>query len=68
MSVYPFLGGGFPYYNRLQKKVGTLILASLLEKVDKAVDRMPRFIGLKKPVSSFVLLFDRQQVAADEKV
>ena len=27
----PFLGGGFPYYNRLQKKVGALILASLLD-------------------------------------
>ena len=26
----PFLGGGFPYYDRLQKK-GTLILTSLLQ-------------------------------------
>ena len=28
---FPLFGGGFAYYNRLQKKVGTLILTSLLE-------------------------------------
>ena len=30
-----FLGGGFPYSNRLQQKVGTLILTSLLEDLDE---------------------------------
>ena len=30
-ALLPFFGGGFPYFNRLQKKVGTLILTSLLE-------------------------------------
>ena len=30
----PFFGGGFPYENRLQRKVGTLILSSLLKKLE----------------------------------
>ena len=30
-ALLPFFGGGFPYSNKLQKKVGTLILTSLLE-------------------------------------
>ena len=31
---FPFFGGGFPYENRLQKKVGSLILTSLLEDLE----------------------------------
>ena len=31
MSFYPVFGGGFPYKNRLQNKVGSFILTSLLE-------------------------------------
>ena len=31
----PFFGGGLPYYNRVQKKVGTLILTSVLEDLGR---------------------------------
>ena len=36
-ALLPFFWGGFPYKNRLQKKVGTLILTSLLQDLVKAL-------------------------------
>ena len=37
-ALVPFIFwvGGFPYYNRLQEEVGTLILTSLLKDLDGA--------------------------------
>ena len=34
VPFYPCWRGGFPYYSRLQQKVGTLLLTSLLEDPD----------------------------------
>ena len=42
---HPFFGGGFSYKNRLQKKVGTLILTSLLEDLvnQTTLETTPRY-------------------------
>ena len=41
MPFYPVLGEGSPAENRLQKKVGTLILTSLLEDLGVARGKKP---------------------------
>ena len=41
---WAFFGGGFPYKNR-QKKVGTLILTSLLEDLDAQTPGMTPELG-----------------------
>ena len=42
LALLPFFGGGFPTKNRLQTKVGTLILTSLLEDLGDAGGRVQR--------------------------